>query len=75
MRNFNMNAKYQVSVIESERGWGQKVDEVRYFDTLKLAEQFIEDYNAGNNSPVTPEWYMYARLDGLVDLDATKKAV
>ncbi len=68
-----MNVKYQVVIIESERGWGQRVDEIRHFDSLKLAEQFVEDYNAANTLPRTPDWYMFARLEGLVDLDVAKK--
>ena len=54
--------KVKVEVIESERGWGQKVDEVLEFDTLEEANDYIKKFNSGNNLPVTPDWYMYARL-------------
>lgn len=54
--------KVRVAIIESERGWGQRVDEVREFDTLKEAEDFIKDFNKDNNQATVPDWYMYARL-------------
>ena len=55
-----------VEVIESERGWGQKVEETHEFPTRKEAEQFCRDYNTKNNPPMdeTPDWYMYARIQG-----------
>ena len=56
--------KIKVYIIESERGWGQKVDETRYFDTREEAEAFYKKYNANNNAAVVPDWYMYARIAG-----------
>jgi hypothetical protein len=64
-----MNAKYEVCIIESERGWGQRVDEVKHFDSKIDADKFVKDYNAKNTSPVVPDWYMYASEPKLVDLD------
>lgn len=52
--------QYQVNIIESEAGWGQKVDETRYFDTLDEAQQFVRRYNSYNDKPQVPAWYMYA---------------
>lgn len=58
----------KVEIIESERGWGQKVDEVKYFEAAtfeeatKLATDFCNEYNADNNEAVVPDWYMYARI-------------
>jgi len=54
--------KVRVQIIESERGWGQKVDEVKYFDTYEEAEAFVNDYNKENNLPYVPDWYMYAQI-------------
>ena len=51
---------YTAVIIESERGWGQRVDEVREFKTEKARDNFIKKYNAQNNEPTTPDWYMYA---------------
>lgn len=55
-------SKVKVEIIESERGWGQKVDEVKEFNSKIEAEKFIRAYNAKNNLPEVPDWYMYARL-------------
>ena len=52
----------KVYIIESERGWGQRVDETREFDTKELAIAFCEDYNKDNTLNVTPDWYMKAVL-------------
>lgn len=60
-------AKVLVEIIESERGWGQKVGEVKSFPTLAKAEAFIKKYNKPNHddfkkTKTVPSWYMYARL-------------
>jgi hypothetical protein len=51
---------WKVVIIESERGWGQKVDEVKTFKTLKEAKAFQESFNADNTAEVAPDWYMVA---------------
>jgi len=56
----NAKKKVKVLIIESERGWGQKVDEVKEFDTEAEADTFIADYNKENNKDKVPDWYMYA---------------
>jgi hypothetical protein len=53
--------EFKVEIIESERGWGSKIDEIKMFNDEQEALNFIEDYNKDNNLPVTPDWYMYAR--------------
>lgn len=52
---------FEVEIIESERGWGQKVDERKYFETAEEADAFCKEYNSKNNLPRVPDWYMYAR--------------
>lgn len=59
--------KVKVEIIESEAGWGQKVDEVKEFTTLAKAEAFIKKFNKPNHDDYkktgkVPGWYMYARL-------------
>jgi hypothetical protein len=54
--------KVKVEIIESERGWGQKVDSTKEFPNREKAVEFCEKYNAQNNLPEVPEWYMYARI-------------
>ena len=52
----------KVYIMESERNWGQKVDEVKEFDTLEKAQAFITEYNSVNNLDYVPDWYMFATL-------------
>jgi hypothetical protein len=62
--------KFKVYIMESERGWGQRVDEVKIFDSstydgdsdkaLAEAKKFVKEFNADNNLPDVPDWYMYA---------------
>ena len=59
--------KTKVIIIESEAGWGQRVDEVREFAYRKNAEKFVEKFNAPNvrnwkKTKTTPSWYMYAKI-------------
>jgi hypothetical protein len=51
-----------VQIIESERGWGQKVDATHYFDDREAAEAFCKDYNKDNKPGPAPDWYMIARI-------------
>ena len=55
-----------VEIIESEKGFGQKVDEVKPFPNREEAEAFCSEYNTRYNPPKdqTPDWYMYARIQG-----------
>ena len=55
----------KVLIIESERGWGQKIDEVKEFATREEAEKFCREYNDKYNPPMdsAPDWYMYARME------------
>ena len=54
--------KYTAVVIESERGWGQRIDEIKEFDTPAERDAFIVDFNKNNNLPQTPDWYMVSRF-------------
>lgn len=53
---------HRVHIIESERGWGQRVDEVKEFETLEEANAYIREFNSYNTSPTVPDWYMVAVL-------------
>lgn len=55
--------KTTVHIIESERGWGSKIDEVKEFPTREAAEKFVSDFNSDNiqDGPV-PDWYMIAEI-------------
>jgi hypothetical protein len=57
----------EVAIIESERGWGSKVEETKEFESRKEAEKFVAEYNEKNTEDyaktgIVPEWYMYARI-------------
>lgn len=53
-----------VEIIESERGWGQRVDEVKEFPTYEEAINFCKEYNDNYNTKnEVPDWYMYAQLE------------
>lgn len=59
--------KTKVEIIESESGWGQKVDEVRTFPTERKASNFVKKFNKKNEDDyakthTVPSWYMYARI-------------
>jgi len=67
MAQVKFNPVYQVDIIESERGWGSKVDETLYFDNQAEAVKYAEDYNLKYNTATeVPDWYMYARYAGKV---------
>lgn len=51
---------WKVTVIESERGWGQRVDEVKEFKSYEEAKRFQLDFNKQNDEDFTPDWYMVA---------------
>lgn len=57
---------YRVDMIESERGWGQRVDDSIYFDNEAEAIQYVKDYNEKYNPPqeTVPDWYMIAEYVG-----------
>ena len=54
--------KVKVELIESEAGWGQRVDEVLEFNSKKAAQEYCDEFNSKNDKLATPEWYMYARI-------------
>jgi hypothetical protein len=54
----------KVYIIESEKGWGQKIDEVKEFASHEEADAFVEKFNSRNTDSVVPDWYMYARKEG-----------
>ena len=55
-----MSGHWTVAIIESESGWGQRVDEIKKFDDIDEAEKFVTEFNSENNKPIVPSWYMYA---------------
>jgi hypothetical protein len=71
MARVELTTAFRVDIVESERGWGSKVDESIYFDNQEEAVKFANDYNDQYNPPLkagesVPDWYMYARYAGRV---------
>ena len=58
----------KVYIIESEAGWGSRVDEVKEFPTYEEAKAFVEEYNLKckpgmyERPCAVPSWYMKAEL-------------
>lgn len=63
-----MRKLYQVNIIESERGWGQKVDTTFYFSDEVIAKEFIELYNAANDLLNTPDIYWRADWPSVIEI-------
>jgi nitrous oxide reductase accessory protein NosL len=58
-----VSEKHKVYIIESESGWGTRVDETIPFDTYEKARKYCVDYNQKHNmEDEIPSWYMYACL-------------
>lgn len=70
-----MRYAYKVVLIESERGWGSKIDEIKYFDTPEEVGEFVKKFNSYNTQTVAPDWYMYAEGPKLVKLDDKRKEI
>ncbi len=67
-----MKPAYKVVIIESERGWGQRIDEIQYFrgkNAKKRAESFVTKHNSINNLPYVPDVYYRAEPPIFVDED------
>ena len=63
-----MNA-FKVEIIESERGWGSKVDDYMICLSQQDAELFKEEFNSFNISVTIPEWYMIASSISTIELN------
>lgn len=55
--------KTRVIIREFERGWGNKIDEIKEFDTLEEANEFCWEFNSKNNLDYVPDWYMTAEIE------------
>ena len=65
---------WKVTIIESERGWGQRVDEVKEFKSYEDAKRFQLDFNKQNDEDFVPDWYMVAH-NPVFDSAAIDKAL
>lgn len=58
-----MTYKFQVTTVESERGWGQRYER-ELFDTFEEAKAYRDRVNSFNKplkpGEIAPDWYMIA---------------
>ena len=56
---------HKVYLEEFESGWGSRIDETLYFRTHADAEAYCNEFNAHNDEPEVPDWYMIATYVGV----------
>lgn len=54
--------KTEVEIREFTRGWGNKIDEIREFNSIKEAEDFVQTFNSKNDLKYVPDWYLRAEI-------------
>ena len=54
----NKHLAVAIPVVESEKGWGRKIDDYMVCLTMEDAEAFKKEFNSKNTSDTTPDWYM-----------------
>ena len=61
-----MTHKFRVTVVESERGWGRRYENVD-FDTFSEAKVYRDNINSENKplgpGEMAPDWYMIAETE------------
>ena len=53
-----MKTAVKIPVIESERGWGRKIDDWMVCLSVEDTKQFEQEFNSKNIETTTPDWYM-----------------
>ena len=49
---------YKIPIIESEAGWGSKIDDYMICITKDECKLFMKEFNSKNIGKSTPDWYM-----------------
>ena len=49
---------FKVPVVESEKGWGRKIDDYMLCLSMEDAMAFTKEFNSQNTAKNTPDWYM-----------------
>jgi len=52
----------KVALLEFERGWGSRIDEIKEFPTIDEAKTFVDEFNSVNDKKEAPDWYMVAEI-------------
>jgi len=53
-----MGLAVKIAVVESEAGWGRKIDDWMVCKSVEDAELFRTEFNSKNTSKSVPDWYM-----------------
>lgn len=53
----------KIPVIESERGWGRKIDDWMVCTSVEDAKKFEKEFNSKNTESTAPDWYMQVEGD------------
>lgn len=61
-----VNVKFRVHGVDSERGWGQEHWHVD-FETRPEAEKFMTDTNAKNTAKFAPDFYSQANSIEMIE--------
>lgn len=59
------NLAVKIAVIESEAGFGSRLDDWMVCLSIEDAHQFKKEFNAENNKSYVPSWYMRAEGEAL----------
>jgi len=54
------NLAVKIAVIESEAGWGAKIDDWMVCLSVEDAKAFEKEFNSKNTESSAPDWYMMA---------------
>jgi len=52
------NTAVKIAVIESEAGWGRRIDDYMVCLTYDEVKEFEKEFNSKNTSITVPDWYM-----------------
>jgi len=58
INDLGLNSAFKVSIIESEAGWGRKIDDWMVCLSIEETQKFEKEFNSKNTSSRTPDWYM-----------------
>ena len=62
----------KIPVIESEKGWGRKIDDYMVCLSKEDAEKFRSEFNSKNEEDSAPDWYMQVEGEPIA-IDITDK--
>ena len=57
------NLAVRIAVVESEAGWGRKIDDWMVCLTVEDAMLYEKEFNSKNTADSVPDWYMQVEGD------------